>query len=82
MTHNTQPRTICKTHGYEASIAGFNAHNGPFLAVTRKAPANADTLTQGRFLSGAEALQWAEALETALDAKEQAALCRAIYQDY
>lgn len=63
---------IYQGHGYTASIAGFKALNGPFLCITRKAG--------GKYLSGAEAISWAEHIRTALDSREAAALCRAIFQ--
>lgn len=70
-------RIIYTGYGYEAAIAGFNAANGPFLSVTRKA--DNDTGTRGRYVQGQEALEWAEAIETAIDSKEAAVLCKAIY---
>ena len=69
---NTQSRIICTSHGYIAELAGFKAHSGPFLCVTREGKG-------GKYVSGPIALEWAEALETSIDSKEQAALCRAIY---
>lgn len=68
---NTQSRIICESHGYVAAVAGYRANNGPFLSVTRGA--------SGKYLAGETAQQWVEALESSLDKKEQAALCRAIY---
>lgn len=61
---------IYKGYGFEACMAGFKAYNGPFLAVTRNG--------KGDYLSGTKAIEWAEAIRTAIDSKEAAALCRAI----
>ncbi len=72
MTHS---RTLCTTHGYTAAIAGYNAVRGPFLSITRELRGE----TKGTYLAGADAIKWAEAIETAIDAGEQAALCRVIY---
>lgn len=68
-----ESRILCTVYGYKAAIAGYKAHNGPFLSVTRQG--------KGKYLSGAEAIQWAEAIETSIDASEKAALCRAIYKN-
>jgi hypothetical protein len=70
---NTQSRMVFNGFGYEASIAGFKANNGPFLCITRKDKG-------GKYLSGAQALEWCNAIETSIDDKERATLCRAVYQ--
>ena len=69
---NTQSRIVFEGFGYTASIAGFKAINGPFLCVTRKDKG-------GRYMSGAQALEWAQSIETALDKQEARALCKAVY---
>lgn len=69
---NTQSRIICQAHGYTADVAGFKCHNGPILSVTRKNHG-------GRYITGQDAIKWAEAIETSIDAGVQAALCRAIF---
>lgn len=76
----TQSRIIFKGYGYEAAIAGFKAVNGPILSVTRKTPPGSDTLSKGKYLTGVEALEWAESIETAIDNQERRALCKAIYE--
>lgn len=65
-------RTVFEGFGYTATIAGYNAVNGPFLTITRKGHG-------GKYIDGEEALSWCEEIETALDAREAAALCKAIY---
>lgn len=74
---NMQSRILCKSYGYTAAIAGYKVHGGPILSVTRELPGG----TKGKYVKGAEAAQWAEAIETSIDAGEQAALCRAIYNN-
>lgn len=64
--------TIYQGHSYTAQLAGFKAHNGPFLCVTRGERG-------GKYLSGPDALTWADAITTAIDAREAAALCKAVY---
>jgi hypothetical protein len=73
-TTNTEQTShiVFEGFGYTAAIAGYNAVNGPFLTITRKGHG-------GKYVAGDDALMWCEELETALDAKEAAALCKAIY---
>lgn len=68
-----QSRTVFEGYGYVAAIAGFQAIGGPFLSVTRDG--------KGKYLQGQQAVEWCEAIETAIDNKEAAALCRHIYKD-
>ena len=63
---------IFEGYGYVASIAGFEAVNGPFLSVTRKGRG-------GRYISGQAAIDWAEEIKSAIDKQEARALCYAIY---
>jgi hypothetical protein len=62
---------VFKGFGYLAVLAGLKAHSGPILAVTRNG--------KGKFLTGTEAKEWADHLKTAIDSKEAAQLCKAIY---
>lgn len=66
------PGIIYQGYGYTASLAGLAAINGPFLCVTRN--------SKGKYLSGQQAIDWHDHIITAIDSKESAALCRAIYQ--
>ena len=53
--------------GYLACYAA----KGQILAVTRG--------DKGKYLKGQEAIEWAESIKTAIDNREAAALCKAIY---
>lgn len=64
---------VIKTHGYEAAfIPEKEGKRDALLSVTRRNKG-------GRYLVGADAVTWWHAIQTAIDAKEQAALCQAIY---
>lgn len=63
---------IYQGFGYEAVICGFKTAKGPFLVVSRDG--------KGKYVCGEEATEWAKHIQTAIDSKESAALCRAIYR--
>lgn len=67
-----QSRVLFEGYGYTAAIAGFKAVNGPILSVTRGDKG-------GKYMTGQDALSWAGHIETAMDAREAAALCKAAY---
>jgi len=58
--------------GYTAELVGKQAHNGPFLCISKGG--------KGKYLKGKEAEQWAEHISTAIDSKEALALCRSIFK--
>lgn len=74
INNEQKSRIVFEGFGYTAAIAGYNAVNGPFLTITRKGHG-------GKYVAGDDALMWCEEIETALDAKEAAALCKALYNN-
>ena len=72
----SKSRIIYKGNGYEAAIAGYKAASGPFLSVTRTVNGE----TRGKYIAGEQAEEWAGIIEGSPCAREQANLCRAIYQ--
>ena len=64
---------IIKTHGYEVTfLPAKEGRRDAILSVSRREK-------NGRAIVGADAATWWDAIRTAIDANEQAALCRAIY---
>lgn len=65
---------VIKTHGYEvAFLPAKDGKREAILSVSRREK-------DGRAIVGSDAVTWWEAIRTAIDANEQAALCRAIYR--
>ena len=65
---------IIKKHGYEVTfLPAKKGGRDAILSVSRRDK-------DGRAIVGADAVAWWEAIRTAIDANEQAALCRAIYR--
>lgn len=62
-------RVLYEGFGYQACLVS----KGTILIVTRGNKG-------GKALTGEQVPEWVEAIETAMDNKERAELCRAIYQ--